>query len=579
MGLAVGVNAPYLGAGYQADDLLLINLMRQDPLPWPRWRGPWSVWDIPAFTNLWWRDADAIGAFWRPLPGLVFEGAVRLFGEQQAFPLHLLALLLHGAVAGGLYLLLHHLGRPRLGLLAALFFVLCEDHSMGVGWVATITDMMAVALLMAALLLQAAWLRERRPGQIVGALLAAALALTCKESAVVGPLLLALLAACFPRGRAEDRPGRPPLLAWAPGLALTAGFLLLYRALQLGGMRNLMYLDPLGQPGAWLLHLALHGPVMLLATITPVPPSLPMFMPASLIPLAVAGGLVGLLWLALLRPWWSTGLARFGAGLWLIALLPQMGADASERGLYLPFVGAAILLALPVEQALASWRQGPPLRARLGPLRARLGPQRARLGTAWALTGVLLPGALLSLYMPGEYIRSFDKGRQVALSALPAIQAARPAHVLVLGTSGMMDTFYVGGILEHARGAPLDLRILSSANVVLEVERLPGDAFLLRADRPGWLSQMFARVVRTQPTFSAGRRYQTDLFTATLQDLTPAADDVLTVRFDLTLPIDDPRLLILSWDGAALSPVDLAGMEAGERRVLADTSDVWASMM
>ena len=59
--------------------------------------------------------------------------------------------------------------------------------------------------------------------------------------------------------------------------------------------------------------------------------------------------------------------------------------------------------------------------------------------------------------MPGEYIRSFDKGRQVALSALPALQAARPAHVLVLGTSGMMDSFYLGGILEHARGAPLDL--------------------------------------------------------------------------------------------------------------------------
>ena len=99
MVLAIGVNAPYLGAGYQADDLLLINLMRQDPLPWSRWRGPWSVWDIPAFTTLWWRDPDAVGAFWRPLPGLVFEGAVRLFGERQAFPLHLLALLLHGAVA------------------------------------------------------------------------------------------------------------------------------------------------------------------------------------------------------------------------------------------------------------------------------------------------------------------------------------------------------------------------------------------------------------------------------------------------------------------------------------------------
>jgi len=42
---------------------------------------------------------------------------------------------------------------------------------------------------------------------------------------------------------------------------------------------------------------------------------------------------------------------------------------------------------------------------------------------------------------------------------------------------------------------------------------------------------------------------------------------------------DDTRLLAVSWNGSAFVSLDLAAMTPGERLVLADTSDVWASMM
>ena len=108
-GLAVLMNLPYLWGGFQADDILFLDLLAQDPLPFSRWLGIWSADDLPAFTNLWWADPDFSGAFWRPIPSLVIEGSLALFGET-AVPLHLLSLVLHGLVTSLLYLLVRRAG-------------------------------------------------------------------------------------------------------------------------------------------------------------------------------------------------------------------------------------------------------------------------------------------------------------------------------------------------------------------------------------------------------------------------------------------------------------------------------------
>lgn len=63
-------------------------------------------------------------------------------------------------------------------------------------------------------------------------------------------------------------------LSWAPAILVFVVYLTLYKTLSLGEMNNLAYIDPLSRPGAYLGHLVVHLPVMWLATVTPVFPSL-----------------------------------------------------------------------------------------------------------------------------------------------------------------------------------------------------------------------------------------------------------------------------------------------------------------
>jgi hypothetical protein len=60
---------------------------------------------------------------------------------------------------------------------------------------------------------------------------------------------------------------------------------------------------------------------------------------------------------------------------------------------------------------------------------------------------------------------------------------------------------------------------------------------------------MFARIIRVDPDFEVGDEYLTDTFTATILQVTPSKRDVLEVRFDFSLPLDDPFVVLIFWDG------------------------------
>jgi hypothetical protein len=113
----------------------------------------------------------------------------------------------------------------------------------------------------------------------------------------------------------------------------------------------------------------------------------------------------------------------------------------------------------------------------------------------------------------------------------------------------------------------------------MSVERTGDSSFVIHTDRKGWLSNTFAKLFRTNPTLQEGKVYQNNLFSATLLELIPEATDVLAVRFDITKPLDDQSLLFLYWDGERFLIMDFTSLEEGKEVILADTSDVWASMM
>jgi hypothetical protein len=581
--LSLAYNWYYLAGGFQADEYFFLNMMRQDPAPYSRWLGFWAVDEIPTISNVWWFEGGDLGVFWRPVPSLLFEASVRLFGER-AFPLHLLSVLVHGLVGGTLFLLVRRLtGRPLLALLAGVLFLSCEDHSMVVGWISTVTDLICVLFVNLALLAHAFWLERRRAWALAASLGALVLALLSKESAVVAPLALVLMTLAMPHGRdAELRASRGSSLrdagaarlrdwlSWAPALALLIVYLAAYKALGFGGISSGMYVDPLSHPGRYLAHLVVHLPVMWLATLSPVPPSLALFLPGTIPVLAALGAVMFILWIAVLWPLRANAIVSWALVLYLLALLPQMSTDASERCLYFPAIGSSILLAL--------------LLVRIGPIARRMAlpndssSRLTRIGGWPVLVCVLVPGIVLSAAMPFMYVPSFKRPSEDAAGIARHVQARQPERVLVLNTPGVFHTLYLPPIVEYQVAQPIDVRVLSSMNGVMSVERVDAHSFVLRADRPGWLTNIFAGLLRAPGPPKPGRVYDKGILTATLLEMTPSERDVAAVRFDLRLPLEDPRLLFVRWDGAAFQPLDLAGLPAGESLTLADTSDVLGSM-
>lgn len=574
------LNWPYLSGGFHADDLVFLEILQRDPLPFARWRGVWTVDDISAF-DFWWAEAGAHAQFWRPLPSLIFEGSLRLFGENP-FPLHLLSLLVHGGVAATLFLIVSRLTRETvLALVAGTIFVACEDHSLTVGWIATMTDLLCVLFLHVATLAHLTWLESRKRRWVLLSLVFVALGMASKESAVIIAPILVLASWALPEGRVlapakiaygalgerTRRLLRDPW-SWAPASALTGAYLAVYVGLKPAQMHNLMYVNPLTDPLGYFMHLVTHLPVVWLATLSPAPPSMTMFMPETLAPSAVVGVLAFGVWLAAMWSWRREPLVVWALGAYLLATLPQMGADASERLLYYPYTFAAVLLAMPVLRVgFVARRFAPDLEG---------APRRIRWLGGYVLAVVLLPGVVLSAAMPFSFRKSLASPELHALTALPAIQRHEADRVLVLNTPGMFSTFYVAPVIDYHLARPVDVDLLSSCNALMTVERVGDRSFVIRADRPGWLSNMFARVVRVTPELTPGATYPQQDFSATVLEVTPDGTDALAVRFDLQ---PERKMLLMRWDGERFVPFDLDAMQTGKREVLADTSDVWTSMM
>jgi hypothetical protein len=253
-----------------------------------------------------------------------------------------------------------------------------------------------------------------------------------------------------------------------------------------------------------------------------------------------------------------------------MALLPQMAADASERALYFPMVPAAILLAV-VTMTIK------PVARRLRNIEP-INFHWTRFMGWIAVMVVLIPGILFSGALPWSYMPSFSKTENELRTGLPHIEGGKPQHVVILNTSGFMNTIYTWDVLNYIADQPLDVWTLSSANGLFSMEKVSDSSFIIRTDRSGWLDNMFARLFRTRARLKEGRRYETPLFFATLIKLTKSKRDVIAVRFDFKKSLVNSEVFLLQWDGATFRPVNFSTIEIGQKIKLADTSDIWKSM-
>jgi len=303
-------------------------------------------------------DVDGMGlGYYRPVAILLNELDYRR-GGGGALPFHVANIAVHaGATLLVAALALRLFRREALAVSAGLLFAVHPSHAESVAFISGRVDPLATLFALLAALLHLRGAKSRRPGAWrAGAACAWLTALLSKEMAITVPALIALLEIAE-----EGLPGRATLVErlrrYVPYAFVLCAYVTL-RVLALGGVS-------LGSGPAGPALALTRVPVVLgsyLAWLFVPPPGLHLEPAVAQGPLALAAVawlafcVVALVWLA------RRGLRGAAAALgWcLVSLLPvaqlrPLETQLSERFLYLPSVGAVLLLALLFDRAASAF--------------------------------------------------------------------------------------------------------------------------------------------------------------------------------------------------------------------------------
>lgn len=367
---------------------LLAGLATYAPAPWGGF--VWDDYDIEGYIHglKTWKDYfqpppgiyDFPYQYFRPLNWLTHLVDASLFGPGAAAGPHAANVLYHLVTTYFLWLLARRVLRDapagRTGaLLAATVFAVHPIHTESVIWIVGRSDVLATMLLLPSLLFLLRW-QDRK--SVVALLLAPVfflLALLVKEVAIVtiaiGPVLLALRTPSSGRDNPAACGSAPPQYGpswnrrsgWRSGTAVTWGGVILgyaaatclYVSLRAAAHTKVMGIEMVPQaevPGRLVQASAYY----LEKLVLPWPQSI--FVGWEMAPglvlstgiLLLGAGLLGwTLWF-----WWRRGDGSLFFGVWWVgvALAPALPlvlarfaqAPLAERCLYLPSVGAALLL-------------------------------------------------------------------------------------------------------------------------------------------------------------------------------------------------------------------------------------------
>jgi len=547
----VAYNA-YLNIGFSADDFIFINML-EGAIPYNPLYGFWygEIDAYPGFNALWWIEPGVEGAFLRPLPSWVLTLLYQTFGRND-LPYHLLLVVIHGMVAFSAFLVLRRLSRQGIpAFLAALLFLICEDHGMTVAWITTLTDLLCVLFLNLAFLCHMVGRQDGKRWSFLLSLVFFLAALTSKETAIVYPMIIIAFEFLY-----ADRLKGAPLgitlpirfryflqhwWAWGIPLITLAAYMIYYRSL-IPPMRNLMYIDPITQPLDYLSAAITNQPVMFVGLLTQFLPSLAVMLPASRPFVIVIGVILIALLVWALFPYRRERTIWFALLIFVLGLLPGLATDPGERLLYFPsvfglYVIAWLIIQIPFLRRLTLPDAPPGVRF---------------LGPAWGwyllISALILPLILLFVY-PSMWIPGLQLPENTVLDSLEHIDQNVHEHVIYLNTNSSFNTFYLPDIYRYHRGEYLDLRILSSFNGRVLARQESNHVLVLKTEDFGWLNNMFARTVRLTPLFAENDTYTNPLFTATILSVTPDSQDVQEVRFEFALPLDDPSTVLLYYDG------------------------------
>ena len=350
------VNLPYTVGRFSIDDFMFVSIIEEN-IPYNTLTGFWSLnfEDFPGFQSMWWVDAEADGKFFRPLPSLVFAVMFEIFGRSSSIPLHIISIIMHSMVAFSVFLLFVRLSkRYAISLLAAFLFLISEDQTMTIGWIATNTDIFAVLFINLSLFFYITFREESDYKKLLASILLLFFAFLCKETAIIAPVAIILYEFIF---QTKSKRGWDFIYNlgyrflgliknwkyWGVIFLFLIIYMILYKSSGYGAI-NLMYYDPFGQPIAYLKNLFVGYPLLFAGYLSILPIGLTPFIKSLTLSFALSGVFLFTIFLATLYPYRKNKVIQFCFILFIVSILPQLSTIAAERLLYFPLVSGCFIV-------------------------------------------------------------------------------------------------------------------------------------------------------------------------------------------------------------------------------------------
>lgn len=257
---------------------------------------------------------------------------------------------------------------------------------------------------------------------------------------------------------------------------------------------------------------------------------------------------------AIVTTLWGTPLAVRRTATWCalgacLGVIPLSSTMPQARLLVLPGFGAAVVIALCAETAVARLRAWP---ARRGRALLCAGLAVALLGLDVVTEWIVGRRAVLRIH---EVQASLDT---MWLARMPVDEIDSRRHVLVLSQPEFITTVHGFGISNlYFDDPPATWHTLGFGVRPYLLTRPSDDRLVLSAIGRGMFVARDERSFRRRArAFEPGDQVDVGIFSASIGELHPNGG-IARVAFDFRVPLDDPRWLVLRADEGGLTPVDL----------------------
>jgi hypothetical protein len=555
------LRAPAFSIGFTVDDFAQLAMMRgKYPVRTPPLQlFTFSSGDPTANAVLrgtgffpWWTHPRLRISMFRPIASALMWFDLAAFGDN-AFAYHVHSALWWAAMVAALALLLRRLLPDWIALLALLLFCVDEGHGMLLGWIANRNAIVASAFCLLGLW---ALLRRRENGGARFGLLA--LACFCcgllSSECALGFLGYAALHELF-----AASPGKR-VRALMPVALLSLAYLLVRSGLGFGSYGSGMYIDPFGEPAAFVPEAARRFPMLMADLVLALHWSLG----SAGLPLVVSlveRGVLDQAWLFDMRPLrdllvWAGLVAialysALGAAAlrkpgstrelrWLVlgvplAVLPSVSSLPESRLLVPALLGFCVLLAERVQSALQAWHT-----------------RRSMLGPAFTLVATFAFAAY-HIASPAHDDREEAKAGMMLAGAVRAAVLApeldpllgHDTRVMMLSAADPTTTIYVPLIRAlHGKPGPRACQLLTATFVPVQLTRLAPNAFEITRLADAFTGGDAYAAAFNRVPLHAGQRFDSDWLHVTVG--VTAHGLPMQARYQIDRDLDDPQVVLLT---------------------------------